>query len=300
MSNDLFNAAVWEKAWTEDPNATGNKMKKAGIGRTSFDHKAKIFNAEVFSAEGRHRSERIIRWIEGQGVDFQGLSVLDIGAASGGFTVPFVDRGARVTAVEPNVPLSELFRENTARFDQGQVELVHDVFEELDIDARGWNNAYDLVFVSMCPVIVDWESVERVLSTARKYCYISVGAGPREHSLLQAILPLLTGREVHPESSDMAYLTHLLYLKGYSFESIITKETKTTESTYEEAIEEVMQALKTHNLNPDESTRQTVTEYVHRTYPDGKVVIHQSGRYGKVLIRLQELNMYTRPETVRA
>ncbi|AIQ70089.1 class I SAM-dependent methyltransferase [Paenibacillus graminis] len=297
MINDLFNADVWEKAWKEDPEATGNRFKQSGMDMArTFDHKAKSFNEEVFSEGGRRRSERIIGWLEGQGVDFEGLSVLDVGAASGGFTVPFADRGAKVTAVEPNLPLSELFMENTARFGPGQVELVRERFEHVDLEAKGWKGAFDLVFVSMSPVVVDWESVESVLSCARKYCYISLNAGDRENSLLNEVLPLLNGHESHVKSSDMAYLTHLLYLKGYSFESLITREMKSTELSSEEAIKETLMLLKHHKLPADEAARRTVTEYVHRTYPDGKVPVQQGGRFGKVLIRLQELNMYSRAE----
>ncbi|MNC28840.1 Methyltransferase domain protein [compost metagenome] len=297
MMNDLFNADVWEKAWKEDPAAMGNRFKQSGMDMArAFDHKAKSFNEEVFSEGGRRRSERIIGWLEGQGVDFEGLSVLDVGAASGGFTVPFADRGAKVTAVEPNLPLSELFMENTARFGPGQVELVRDLYENVDLDARGWKGAFDLVFVSMSPAVVDWESVESLLSCARQYCYISLSAGGREYSLLNEVLPLLNGQQLHAKSSDMAYLTHLLYLKGYSFESLITREMKSTELSSGEAIEETMHMLKHHNLPADEAARRTVTEYVHRTYPDGKVLIKQGGRFGKVLIRLQDLNMYSRAE----
>ncbi|MRN57296.1 class I SAM-dependent methyltransferase [Paenibacillus monticola] len=299
MINELFNAAIWEKAWKEDPTAMGNKMKKMGMDTTQFDHKAVAFNKEVFSEGGRQRSERIIGWLEGQGVDFKGISVLDVGAASGGFTVPFAERGARVTAVEPNIPLGDLFLENTKQFNQEQVELVREPFEHIDIAARGWTNAFDLVFVSMCPVVVDWASVERVLSTARKFCYISGIAGRMEHGLVNELLPLLTGRELHAASSDMAYLNHLLYLKGYSFESLITQEMKSAEFTIEAAIDEAMQGLMPHDVTSDETSRKIVSDYLHSTYPDNKVVIRQGGRFGKVMIRLQEQNMYSRAAAVK-
>lgn len=297
MTTDLFDPQVWEKAWKEDPLAMGNHMKRAGSDPThSFDHKAKAFNEEVFSEGGRRRSERIIGWLEGQGVDFAGLSVLDIGAASGGFSVPFAERGAKVTAVEPNVPLADLFEVNTARVSPGKEEitLVREAFEDLDLAARGWEKAFDLVFVSMCPVITDWESVERVLSCARQYCYISLMAGGRTHSLLNEVLPHLTGQEIHPESSDMAYLNHLLYLKGYAYQSIVTREMKSTVLSSEAAIEEVMEQLKPDQLRADDSSRKLVTDYVQRMYPKREVTVQQGGRFGKVLVRLQEQNMYSR------
>ncbi|CAH8770402.1 hypothetical protein PDENDC454_00675 [Paenibacillus dendritiformis C454] len=52
--------------------------------------------------------------------------------------------------------------------------------------------------------------------------------------------------------------------------------------------------LRNHGQTEDDRNRKTVADYLDQTYPSGKVTIRQSGRYGKVLIRLQEQNMNTR------
>ncbi|CAM4483645.1 MAG: class I SAM-dependent methyltransferase [Paenibacillus macerans] len=295
MRNDFFNEAAWEQAWKEDTHTAVNKMKNAGIDPVrTFDDKAKSFNEQAFNEEGRQRARRIMNWLEGQGVTFKDNTILDIGAASGGFTVPFAERGARVTSVEPNLSLSELLRENIAGIANGKVDVVAEPFEDIDIQAKGWEKAFDFVFVSMCPVIVDWESVEKVLSCARKFCYISLSAGSREHSLVNEIWPLVTDQPMKNEHLEMAYLLHLLYLKGYSYESLVTKELKTTELSREAALQEVMNWLKMFNLPADDRSRNIVADYLERTYPADKVEIRQGGRFGKVLIRLQDQNMYTR------
>lgn len=91
MRNELFDSAVWEKVWKEDPYTGVNKMKGAGIDPAhSFDLSAKAFNKEVFSEEGRRRARRIMNWLEDQGVEFSGLSVLDIGAGRVAF--PYLSR----------------------------------------------------------------------------------------------------------------------------------------------------------------------------------------------------------------
>ncbi|MEC0333189.1 class I SAM-dependent methyltransferase [Paenibacillus sp. FSL R5-0527] len=295
MTNDFFNEAAWEQAWKEDMHTAVNKMKNAGIDPVrTFDDKAKSFNEQAFSEEGRQRARRIMNWLEGQGVTFKDNSILDIGAASGGFTVPFAERGARVTSVEPNLPLRELLCENITGMTDGKVDVVAEPFENIDIGAKGWEKAFDFVFVSMCPVIVDWESVEKVLSCARKFCYISMTAGSREHSLVNEIWPLVTDQPMKNEHLEMAYLLHLLYLKGYSYESLVTKELKTTEVSREAALQEVMDWLKMFNLPVDDRSRNIVAGYLERTYPADKVEIRQGGRFGKVLIRLRDQNMYSR------
>lgn len=297
MSNELFDASVWEKAWKEDPHAGANKMKKAGIDPAhSFDHKAEAFNKEVFSEEGRRRARRIMNWLEDQGVVLDGKSVLDIGAASGGFAVPFAERGADVTAVEPSRPLVELMKSNVSGIANGNVKIVTQPFEEIDISAKGWERAFDLVFVSMCPVMADWESVERVLSCAREFCYMSLPAGPSEHSLVDELWPLIAGRPRNAAHSEMAYLLHLLFLKGYAYQSLISRETKTKTVSREAAFEEAIQLLKLCGLSPDERVRGIVSGHLEKNYSSDRVTIRQGGRFGKVLVRLKSQNMYSRDD----
>lgn len=58
-----------------------------------------------------------------------------------------------MTAVEPSLPLVELMKKHIARITNGTVEVVSQPFENIDIQAKGWEKAFDLVFVSMCPVL---------------------------------------------------------------------------------------------------------------------------------------------------
>lgn len=294
--NDFFNETIWERAWNDDADTSQKKMRKAGVDpANSFDSKAGIFNEQVFSGEGRKRAKRIMNWLEGQGVSFESHSILDIGAASGGFSVPFAERGARVTAVESSLPLVELLKENLAAFDvTNRVQIVHERFEEIDVSAKSWSQAFDLVFVSMCPIIENWESVSKVLKCAKQFCYISMPAGSREHSLEKEIWPLVTDQPVRTEHMEMGYLLHLLYLKGYAYETLITKETQTKEMSAEAALQEVIAWLERHGLAIDEQKKKKAADYIALTYPSGKVMVQESTRYGKVLIRVQDQSMYTR------
>jgi len=293
--NDFFNASIWEEAWKDDSATVINKMRRAGIDPArSFDSKAKTFNEQSFSEEGKKRTKRIMNWLEGQGVQFDNNAILDIGAASGVFSVPFAERGARVTAVETSPPLIELLEANISSFDQDQVKIIPERFEEIDVQAMGWNQAFDLVFVSMSPVIHNWESVKKVLQCARRFCYISMPVLHTEHSLVKEVWPLVTGQPYYSKLTEMGYLLHLLYLHGYAYESLITREGITKEVSIETALQEAITWLGHHHLPVDERNRNIIADYLEQAYPSGKVVIQEGGRYGKVLIRLQDQSMYTR------
>ncbi|MUG69008.1 methyltransferase domain-containing protein [Paenibacillus campinasensis] len=293
MLNNIFDELNWEKAWREDEETGVNMMKAAGVvPERAFDKTAQKYNDQCFSEEGKQRTERIIGWLEEQGIVFERNSVLDIGAASGGFSIPFAQRGAQVTAVEPNLPFAEILEDNNQKWTEGKVRIVKNVFEEIDIQKEGWEKAFDLVFVSMCPTIADWESVEKVLSCARKFCYISVSAGPREHSLTNEILPYLKHPYKKPHNSEMIYLIQLLYLKGYAFHSLVTKEMKTMEISREAAIREVLNWLNIYQYPVDSETRDVIESYLDQKYASQPITIHSGGRFGKVLVKLEDPSMY--------
>ncbi|MCM3129422.1 class I SAM-dependent methyltransferase [Paenibacillus provencensis] len=293
MLNSIFDELNWEKAWREDSMTGVNMMKAAGIvPERSFDATAQKYNDQCFNEEGRQRTERIIGWLEEQGVTLEGASVLDIGAASGGFSIPFAERGAQVTAVEPSLPFVKLLEENSQKWAKGKIDIVKDVFENIDIEKEGWEKAFDFVFVSMCPAVTDWESVERILSCASKFCYISLSAGPREHSLTNEILSNLKHPYTKPHNSEMIYLMQLLYLKGYAFHSLVTKEMKTAEVSRETAIQEVLNWLKIYQYPVDIETHRIIEDYLDKNYPSDPVTVYQGGRFGKVLVKLEDQNMY--------
>ena len=61
-----------------------NKKKSAPFEtEEAFERWARDYHRQSFTEEGKQRSERIMSWIENQGIDFSELSILDIGAASG-------------------------------------------------------------------------------------------------------------------------------------------------------------------------------------------------------------------------
>jgi hypothetical protein len=93
---------------------------------------------------------------------------------------------------------------------------------------------------------------------------------------------------------EWGYLQHLLYLKGYAYESLISQEMKTTEVSTAAALQEAMTWLRSHRLPVDERSQSIIAAYLEQAYPSGKVVIHEGGPFGKVLIRLQDQQMYTK------
>ncbi|WP_339237661.1 methyltransferase domain-containing protein [Paenibacillus sp. FSL R5-0517] len=289
----LFNLSVWEEAWKNRPRSPKYKKKSAPFNtEEAFERWARDYHVQSFSEEGKQRSERIMNWIENQGVEFEGLSILDIGAASGIFTIPFAEKGAIVTAVEPSELLVSLMKETIPTALESNIEIVKERYEEIAIEDKGWEKKYDFAFASMCPAMSDWETIEQAINCARKYVYISTMAGQKEHTLMDELKDVLGVTSTY-KAGDMGYIQQLLYLKGYSYTMIITREVNSFEVPVEEIIDKLPELLNTYELPSDEDSLSLAEKYIQDTYKDRTVTFSRGARFGKILIQLEQPNMKT-------
>ncbi|PJN49027.1 hypothetical protein PAEAM_58890 [Paenibacillus sp. GM1FR] len=289
----LFDLSVWEEAWKNRPRSS-KYMKKSVPSNTEevFERWARDYHAQSFTEEGEQRSERIMGWIENQGVEFAGLSILDIGAASGIFTIPFAEKGASVTAVEPSELLVSLMKETIPSALESKIEIVKERYQEISIQDKGWEKKYDFAFASMCPAMSDWETIEQAINCARKYVYISTMAGQKEHTLMNELKDVLGVTSSH-KVDDMGYIQQLLYLKGYSYTMIITREVNSFEVPVEEIIEQLPEWLNTYELPSDEDSLRLAEKYIRDTYKGSTATFSRGARFGKILIQLEQPNMKT-------
>ncbi|SEN12312.1 methyltransferase, FkbM family [Paenisporosarcina quisquiliarum] len=287
MEKNLFKHQVWKSAWDNDPNTSLRIMQRLGQGNfqtEEFKKWAISYDKNSFSHEGRQRSNRILTWIEDQVVSFKDLSVLDIGAASGVFSIPFAEKGANVTAIEPSPELSIMLEKNSMNYSV-QVNIIQKPFEEISTDKH--NQSYDLVFASMCPAMKDWEMVEKALSFAKKFCYISMMAGPKENHLMDELLPIIDLEPREIGSSDMAYLLQLLYVNGYSYQTLIEKQMKTIKIDIDSAVDNLTEWFIEYGIPVEEKLLKKSEKYLRETYED-EISLKMGGRFGKVLVHLDD------------
>ena len=96
---NIFDQQFWKDAWDNDPNTQDKRMKRAGLGNPDapgFEKWAENFNKNSFTEESQKHTKRIMSWIENQTGAFKNLSILDVGAASGVFSIPFAKEGLKL------------------------------------------------------------------------------------------------------------------------------------------------------------------------------------------------------------
>ncbi|MFA5664084.1 class I SAM-dependent methyltransferase [Castellaniella sp.] len=154
-----------------------------------------------------------------QHMDLRGKSVLDISFGGGRHLLEFLQQGARISGVEISAGMlaHSHRRLQASGLAYDPEALVQSAWETLDLQARGWQAAFDLVFLHMSPAISSVAMLKKVLQASRQAVCVTLYTH-REDSLLQDLLAgfgLASGPSGVKVANDLYAIFNLLYLWGY-------------------------------------------------------------------------------------
>jgi len=157
-----------------------------------------------------HRTEAVIRR-----TDITADSrILDIGAGPGTLAIPFAQKVAHVTAVEPAEGMCSVMREKMAEQGVSNIDIVQKRWEDVDV-AKDLQAPYDVVIASFSLGMADIRAaIEKMQQASSRYVYLYHFAGPTSWDLQwQELWQKLHGRAYQPgPKSDVLY--NVLYQMG--------------------------------------------------------------------------------------
>ncbi len=276
----------WEQAWRTAAKTALRSRRHDSQGQVAFwNERAAEFSSKVLPDTGR--IEEIVSWLESQGVCLEGSTILDIGSGPGAFSLPFAARGAEVVALEPAAAMVAVLEKSlTATKLKGSIRVVRSLWEDTDIEARGWLGKFDLVFASMSPGINSWDTIERALKCSRRHCYFSSFAGERFNSHYRRLWQILYGGGMPPWPADIIYVNQLLLLRGFdvTFHVWNRRRPETLQA------EEMVESFKNFFLQYGEEVphmEAIIQRYVDDNLEDGLFQHEINTRLGKVLVKVQ-------------
>ena len=146
-------------------------------------------------------------------MDLKGKRVLDVGFGSGKYLVPFKRAGADVYGVELSGKMVENAKAFIEEEEPGEYHLYKGPWEEVDLKERGWENYFDLVFVSKSPVMNGTANFEKLIRASRDKVFLITHI-TKEDSVDQEIKRILHWEEKEKGPGILYYIYNLLYLKG--------------------------------------------------------------------------------------
>ena len=276
--------AFWQRAWQEE------RMVHLRSGKRGQDDAVKIWakRSEDFIArvmKDTQRVEEVLDWLSNQGVRTQGMRILDIGSGPGTFTLPLAKEAAEVVAVEPVSNMVSHLKARLAEEKRGNVRIIKDTWEDVDIAAQSFSGRFDLVFASMSPGLSEWETVEKALACSRKYCYISSFAGLRYNDHFRTLWQQIYGQEMPPWPADIIFIANLLLLRGYEITLHVWNKERSEELTQKEAREEFKKFFLTY-AEEVPGLDDKISAHVGENSSGGTFKHQLITRLGKVLVRL--------------
>ncbi len=242
----------WEKAWRKDrENSLFRRGRKTLKDTVNFwNRRADNFQKNVMGEKGDKRVNRVLRWLEKQGVELTGKRVLDIGAGPGAFTLAMAQRCREVVALEPAEVMVEYLNAEIKSSALQNVRVIQETWEEVDLEREGLKGAFDLVFASMSPGINNLETIEKAFACSKGYFYYSSFAGRRESELMPKLWRLLYGEELPPWPDQSIFVLNLLYALGHQLTFEVWEERSSLELSPQRATAIILEELHIYGKEP--------------------------------------------------
>lgn len=282
----LREATYWEEVWNK-AKLYGKNPGSEGPAHSVelWEKRAEKFKTNVKGERGKKRTGDVITWLENQGLSLEGMTILDIGAGPGAFSCAFAEQKAQVTALEPTNGMSATIRERIETEAITGLEVVQLPWEEVDVEKMGWQEAFDMVFISMCPGVYNAELFKKAMSCAKKYVYFSGWAGRRDSEAFSELWKELYDEEMPIWRSDIIYNLNWLYAQGYSLAFEVQQDVHPEESSVADAVEEIISRLSF--LGKDTTgLKEKVAAFVSEGAEAGVFKTNAVSRRGKILVKL--------------
>jgi len=222
-----------------------NEVWKAQMKRNKGAHPsrdcARIWDrkesAQRFWNMSQENKDRVGRTIAGTNISPESR-VLDVGAGPGTLAIPFAQKVAHVTAVEPAEGMVRVLRENMAEEGVENISIVQKRWENVDVK-EDLEPPYDVVIASFSLGMPDIQrAIEKMVDASSKYVYLYHFAGESHWDRdCRKLWPELHGKEYHPgPKSDVLY--NVLYQMGI-YPNVRTFRLQHNQrfSSFEEALE---------------------------------------------------------------
>jgi SAM-dependent methyltransferase len=206
---DPFKEIDWNEIWKAQMQRSREACPARDCARI-WESRESALRFWNMSQEEHRRVEKTIEW-----TDIKPNSrVLDIGAGPGTLAIPFAQKVAHVTAVEPAEGMVSVLREKMAEQGVENISIVQKRWEDVGVRSD-LPPPYDVVIASFSLGMRDIRAaVEKMIAASSRYIYLYHFAGPTSWDLQwMELWPRLHGREYYPAPKcDVLY--NMLYQMG--------------------------------------------------------------------------------------
>lgn len=226
-----------------------------------------------------------------QHLNLKDKQVLEISFGAGRHLLEIAKQGAQVSGVEIATKMVEFTQAKleAAGLTNLVNQLVQQPWEEVDLAALNWQEAFDLVFMYQSPAISSPAMLEKCLAATRQWLYFALYSH-REDSLLTELQQEF-GLEIKAVGSRGAhkfyYLFNLLYQQGYFPNIHFEQRASLSEFEPDYILERYASWLWQGDELTEDRRQALLSSLKQRCNSQGKVITNSRNLIGHLLVDKQ-------------
>ncbi len=215
-----------------------------------------------------------LRLLEEEHMLDKSYDVLDIGCGTGIYSAAISSKINSAVGYDIAVKMLCNGRDILEQKKIKNVTLKQGNWQDMDIEALGLKNRFDLVLAHTTPAVCDLETFEKMLRASRRFCAISVFTRPNQ-PIMQTVhdmvgVKLDEGYFAGYLEKSMTYMFDYLFQMGYSPKFFYEKTDYTFVQKLEDSYPYYLDAIKTHKRLIADEEKQ-IKDYIASVAIDGMV-----------------------------
>ncbi len=152
-----------------------------------------------------------IKFLQEKNVLHSNMSVADIACGPGTHALDLAQHCREVFALDISEDMINNLKEKISKNSIQNITVsCKDFFKE------DFKNKFDLVFVSMSPILNELETIDKLLDISRRYIFLIFWAGKRENTIFNNCYKAIFKKDFKWDILDITAIFNYLYSLGYS------------------------------------------------------------------------------------
>jgi len=234
-----------------------------------WDKRAEGYFQNISSERSEKRTAEFFSQIEGTGLKLDDAQVLDIGSGPGTLAIPLARMGAKVTAVDISTEMMKHLEKRAAEEGLSLDQTILSPWSDIDLDALGFKNRFDLVIASMTPGINGPETFDKMMAASRNVCYYSNFVSRKWDSAYYELYQMLFGEKFVEGGYGFHIPFMYLYAMGYRPTITLSKNTWTSDETVESMVD-IVSGFFSSTKDIDGEMKERMMKYFEERAKGGK------------------------------
>ncbi len=163
----------WQQAWEharKNLNAEKRKIRSEKEAMEFWSSYAPRYEKKYTPDETNDRVETVLEILRRKNFLTPETDILDIGSGPGTFALPLSRLCKNVTSLDGAEGMCRELQKKADADKISNINILHRLWEDVDIKEEGMAKQYDLVFASMTAAICDFDTLDKMNQASKKDC----------------------------------------------------------------------------------------------------------------------------------